>query len=176
MGLQLTPEKIQSNMPQTGHVSYDYDTVIQVLFIIKSFFNLSQFTKIRNCITCYCILIVSIKLNENAFFLQQLAQYQPASQTMIAPVTGNQNMGLMRSEVKQGIRQIIACKDEKGIMGIRVQHINKGVFVSFVQQGSPASIAGMYSCDQMFSFLRRQRIIILRIVINRNSHVCIFDI
>jgi syntenin-1 len=79
----------------------------------------------------------------------QVSLYQPASQTMIAPVTGNQNMGLMRSEVKQGIRQIIACKDGKGKMGIRVQHINKGVFVSFVQQGSPAAIAGLRFGDQI---------------------------
>ena len=79
-------------------------------------------------------------------------QYQPQSQTMIAPVTGQQNMGLMRSEVKQGIRQIIACKDSKGKMGIRVQHINKGVFVSFVQQGSPASIAGKIFLWQMLLY------------------------
>ena len=72
---------------------------------------------------------------------------------MIAPVTGNQNMGLMRSEIKQGVRQIIACKDEKGKMGIRVQHINKGVFVSFVQAGSPAAIAGiLMSCCTFIYF------------------------
>lgn len=80
---------------------------------------------------------------------QQVVQYQSPSQTMIAPVTGNQNMGLMRAEVKQGVRQIIACKDGKGKMGIRVQHINKGVFVSFVQQGSPAAVAGLRFGDQI---------------------------
>lgn len=61
---------------------------------------------------------------------------------MVAPVTGQQNVGLMRSEVKQGIRAIVACKDEKGKLGLRVQHINKGVFVSFVQKDSAAALAG----------------------------------
>jgi len=98
MGLQISQETIQQNMPSTG---------------------------------------------------QQVVQYQSPSQQMVAPVTGNQNMGLMRSEIKQGIRQIIACKDEKGKMGIRVQHVNKGVFVSFVQKGSPAAMAGLRFGDQI---------------------------
>jgi len=79
----------------------------------------------------------------------QVVQYQAPSQQMVAPITGNQNMGLMRSEIKQGIRQIIACKDQKGKMGIRVQHVNKGVFVSFVQKGSPAAMAGLRFGDQI---------------------------
>ena len=61
---------------------------------------------------------------------------------MVAPVTGQNNMGLVRAEIKQGVRQIIACKNEKSKVGLRVQHINKGVFVSFVESGSPAAIAG----------------------------------
>lgn len=77
-------------------------------------------------------------------------QYQSPSQQMIAPVTGQQNMGLMRSEIKQGIRQIIACKDEKGKMGIRVQHVNKGVFVSLVSAGSPAALAGIINPSDTF--------------------------
>jgi len=80
---------------------------------------------------------------------QQVMQYQSPSQQMVAPVTGPQNMGLMRSEIKQGIRQIIACKDEKGKMGIRVQHVNKGVFVSLVSAGSPAALAGLRFGDQI---------------------------
>merc|ERR1711991_1158757 len=35
-------------------------------------------------------------------------------------------------------------------MGIRVQHINKGVFVSFVQSGSHAAMAGLRFGDQIF--------------------------
>ena len=63
---------------------------------------------------------------------------------MVAPVTGQQNMGVMRAEVKQGVRQVIGCKDGNGKIGIRVQHIKKGVFVSFVQKDSPASMAGKF--------------------------------
>lgn len=80
---------------------------------------------------------------------QQVMQFQTPSQQMVAPVTGNQNLGLMRAEIKQGIRQIIACKDDKGRMGIRVQHVNKGVFVSLVQAGSPAALAGLRFGDQI---------------------------
>lgn len=63
---------------------------------------------------------------------------------MVAPITGQQNVGLMRSEIKQGIRPVVACKDAKGKLGLRVQHINKGVFVSFVQRDSPAALAGKF--------------------------------
>lgn len=80
---------------------------------------------------------------------QLVVQYQPASSSMVAPVTGQQNLGLMRAEVKQGVRQLIACKSGDGKMGIRVQHINKGVFVSFVQRDSPAAIAGLRFGDQI---------------------------
>jgi len=80
---------------------------------------------------------------------QQLVQYQPASRSMVAPVTGQDNMGLMRSEIKQGVRQIIACKSADGKMGIRVQHVNKGVFVSFVQKDSPAALSGLRFGDQI---------------------------
>ncbi|XP_057312425.1 syntenin-1-like [Hydractinia symbiolongicarpus] len=80
---------------------------------------------------------------------QQVVQYQPASSSMVAPVTGQQNVGLMRSEIKQGIRPVVTCKDAKGKLGLRVQHINKGVFVSFVQRDSPAALAGLRFGDQI---------------------------
>jgi len=80
---------------------------------------------------------------------QQVLQYQPASHGMVAPVTGQQNMGMMRAEVKQGIRQLVACKDQSGKLGIRVQHVNKGVFVALVTKGSPAALAGLRFGDQI---------------------------
>jgi len=80
---------------------------------------------------------------------QQIVQYQPASHNMVAPITGQQNMGVMRSEIKQGVRCVTACKDNDGKMGLRVQHINKGVFVSLVQKGSPAALAGLRFGDQI---------------------------
>lgn len=56
-------------------------------------------------------------------------------------------MGVMRAEVKQGIRMVIGCKGADGKVGLRVQHINKGVFVSFVQRDSPAAMAGKHICQ-----------------------------
>lgn len=46
------------------------------------------------------------------------------SQMQVAPVTGN-DIGLRRAEIKQGIRQIILCKDGEGKIGLRVRHVNK---------------------------------------------------
>jgi len=80
---------------------------------------------------------------------QQVLQYQPSAHGMVAPVTGQQNMGMMRAEVKQGVRQLVACKDASGKLGIRVQHVNKGVFVALVTKGSPAALAGLRFGDQI---------------------------
>ena len=68
---------------------------------------------------------------------------------MVAPVTGSQNASLMRAEVKQGIREVIACKNQDGKIGLRVRSLNKGVFVSFVLHGSPAAMAGLRFGDQI---------------------------
>lgn len=80
---------------------------------------------------------------------QEVVQYQPRSHGMVAPITGDNNMGLMRAEVKQGVRQIVCCKDGSNKMGIRVQHVNKGVFVSLVTKNSPAALAGLRFGDQI---------------------------
>lgn len=83
---------------------------------------------------------------------QQVVQYNPQGSAMTpytAPITGEANMGMMRAEVKQGVRQIICCKDQTGKVGMRVQHINKGIFVSLVQAGSPAAMAGLRFGDQL---------------------------
>lgn len=79
----------------------------------------------------------------------QVIQYQAPGHGMVAPITGEQNMGVMRSEVKQGIRQVVACKDQSGKVGLRVQHVNKGVFVALVSKGSPAALAGLRFGDQI---------------------------
>lgn len=48
---------------------------------------------------------------------------------MVAPVTGA-NKGLMRAEIKQGLREVQLCKDANGKMGLRVRHVNNvSVFV-----------------------------------------------
>lgn len=80
---------------------------------------------------------------------QDVIRYQPPSHGMVAPITGDQNMGVARAEVKQGIRMVIACKDSDGKLGIRVQAVNKGVFVSLVTKNSPAALAGLRFGDQI---------------------------
>ncbi|CAL1529503.1 unnamed protein product [Lymnaea stagnalis] len=71
-----------------------------------------------------------------------------SGQTQIAPITGN-NLGLMRAEIKSGIREVVLCKDQDGRLGLRVRHINNGLFVAFVQAGLPASLAGLRFGDQI---------------------------
>ena len=80
---------------------------------------------------------------------REVMAYSPPSSTMVAPITGQNNMGVARSEIKQGIRMITACKDGEGKLGIRVQAVNKGVFVSLVSKGSPAAISGLRFGDQI---------------------------
>lgn len=67
---------------------------------------------------------------------------------MVAPVTGS-DVGLRRAEVKQGIRELILCKDQDGRIGIRLKSIDNGIFVQLVQANSPASLAGLRFGDQV---------------------------
>ncbi|XP_069777539.1 syntenin-1 [Narcine bancroftii] len=67
---------------------------------------------------------------------------------MVAPVTGN-DVGFRRAEVKQGIRELILCKDQDGKIGIRLKSIDNGIFVQLVQANSPASLAGLRFGDQV---------------------------
>ncbi|XP_062920043.1 syntenin-1-like [Mobula hypostoma] len=67
---------------------------------------------------------------------------------MVAPVTGN-DVGLRRAELKQGIRELILCKDQDGKVGIRLKSIDNGIFVQLVQANSPASLAGLRFGDQI---------------------------
>ena len=54
----------------------------------------------------------------------QIATTPSPSQSMIAPVTGNNNKGLMRAEIKGGVRELVACKDSEGKIGLRLRHVN----------------------------------------------------
>ncbi|XP_034618868.1 syntenin-1 isoform X2 [Trachemys scripta elegans] len=67
---------------------------------------------------------------------------------MVAPVTGN-DIGIRRAEIKQGIREIIVCKDQDGKIGLRLKSIDNGIFVQLVQANSPASLAGLRFGDQV---------------------------
>ena len=92
----------------------------------------------------------------------QLAHYQPPgavvpakgtspSTHMVAPVSGQANVGLRRAEVKQGIREVTLCKDKKGIIGMCVNSESKGVFVVMVKKESPAAMAGLRFGDQILT-------------------------
>ncbi|XP_046554660.1 syntenin-1-like isoform X2 [Haliotis rubra] len=79
----------------------------------------------------------------------QVAVRQSGSGSMqVAPVTGN-NRGLARAEIKQGIREVVMCKDGTGKVGLRVRHVNNGLFVCLVQDNSPAALSGLRFGDQI---------------------------
>lgn len=42
----------------------------------------------------------------------------------VAPITGN-SVGLARAEIKQGVREVLLCKDGDGKVGLRVRSVNK---------------------------------------------------
>lgn len=81
----------------------------------------------------------------------QVAQRQSPSQGMVAPITGSANKGLMRAEIKQGIREVVLCKDQNGMLGVRVRHVNNGLFVALVTKDSPAALAGLRFGDQILT-------------------------
>lgn len=69
---------------------------------------------------------------------------------MVAPISGT-SLGLKRAEVSHGIREVVLCKDQKGKVGLRVQAINKGIFVVLVQANSPAAMVGLRFGDQLLT-------------------------
>jgi syntenin-1 len=68
--------------------------------------------------------------------------------TMVAPISSS-NPGLARAQVNHGLREVILCKDGNGRVGLRVQPINKGVFIILVQKNTPAALAGLRFGDQI---------------------------
>lgn len=67
---------------------------------------------------------------------------------MVAPVSGN-SVGLLRGQVTNGIRELIMCKGADKKVGLRVQAIDKGIFVCLVVKNSPAALAGLRFGDQI---------------------------
>ncbi|XP_783994.2 syntenin-1 isoform X1 [Strongylocentrotus purpuratus] len=67
----------------------------------------------------------------------------------VAPVTGTQNLGVARSEIKQGVREVVVCKDAKGKIGLRVRDVSKGIFITFVMKDSPGAMGGLRFGDQI---------------------------
>lgn len=81
----------------------------------------------------------------------QVAQRPSAVQTMVAPITGNDNKGLLRAEIKQGIREVLLCKDGEGRLGLRLRQVNNGLFVALVTKNSPAALVGLRFGDQILT-------------------------
>ncbi|XP_072267255.1 syntenin-1 [Pyxicephalus adspersus] len=71
-----------------------------------------------------------------------------AVNNMVAPISGS-DVGIRRAEIKQGIREVILCKDQDGKIGLRLKSIDNGVFVQLVQANSPASLVGLKFGDQV---------------------------
>lgn len=84
----------------------------------------------------------------NPASMQMSQRWTATGQSQIAPVTGN-SAGLQRAEIKQGVREVILCKDGKGLIGLRIRSLNKGLFIAFVHKESPASLAGLRFGDQI---------------------------
>lgn len=67
----------------------------------------------------------------------------------LASVTPVGDRALARAEVKQGVREVVLCKDQQGKVGICTQSIDKGVFIALVTKDSPAALAGLRFGDQI---------------------------
>jgi syntenin-1 len=72
-----------------------------------------------------------------------------ATKSNSGPVTGVANVGIRRAEIKQGVREVVVCKDGKGKVGVSLFAESKGVFVCYVKSGSPGAIAGLRFGDQI---------------------------
>jgi len=58
-------------------------------------------------------------------------------------------IGMKKAEIKAGLREVTLCKDGDGMIGLRVEDINNGIFICFVQAKSPAALAGLRFGDQI---------------------------
>ncbi|XP_052004133.1 syntenin-1 [Xyrauchen texanus] len=65
-----------------------------------------------------------------------------------APITGS-DIGVKRAEIRQGVREVVLCKDMDGKIGLRLKAIDNGVFVQLVQANTAAALAGLRFGDQI---------------------------
>uniref|UniRef100_A0A914W2U1 PDZ domain-containing protein n=1 Tax=Plectus sambesii TaxID=2011161 RepID=A0A914W2U1_9BILA len=86
--------------------------------------------------------------SSSAVAVQSKGHVVQAQTAMVAPLT-SQSLGLARANVTHGVREVIVCKDGKGKVGMRFRAVNKGIFVQFVAEGSPAALAGLRFGDQI---------------------------
>jgi len=72
------------------------------------------------------------------------ANYQP-----VARITQANDLGMVRAEVKQGVRPVTLAKNQEGKLGLAVTAIDKGLFVAFVWRDSAAALGGLRFGDQI---------------------------
>lgn len=72
-----------------------------------------------------------------------------ATKSNSGPVSGLANVGIRRAEIKQGVREVVVCKDGKGKIGVSFFAESKGVFICYVKSGSPAAMGGLRFGDQI---------------------------
>ena len=53
----------------------------------------------------------------------EVSTRQSSLNLQVAPVTGF-NKGLIRAEIKNGVREIVLCKDQDNRIGVRLRHVN----------------------------------------------------
>jgi syntenin-1 len=67
----------------------------------------------------------------------------------LVSVTPVGDKAMARAEIKQGVREVVLCKDGNGKVGLYTQSIDKGVFITLVYRDSPAALAGLRFGDQI---------------------------
>merc|ERR1712002_102724 len=72
-----------------------------------------------------------------------------ALSTMVAPISEQNAVGMKRAEIKQGLRLLVLCKNAKGLVGMRIKSVNKGIFVAHVTKDSASALAGLRFGDQI---------------------------
>ncbi|MCJ8731725.1 hypothetical protein PDJAM_G00202680 [Pangasius djambal] len=77
-----------------------------------------------------------------------LSVHSSGTSWTVAPITGN-DMGVKRAEIRQGVREVVLCKDMDGKIGLRLKAIDNGVFVQLVQVNTAAALAGLRFGDQI---------------------------
>ena len=103
--------------------------------IFSYHFGFSQGVCLRILTCCMCLC-------------QQVVARPSSMNYMVAPITGG-DIGIRRAEIKQGIREVILCKDQDGKIGLRLKSIDNGIFVHLVQANSPSSLVGLRFGDQV---------------------------
>lgn len=101
---------------------------------------------------------MGLNLSADEMALISVATINPASSSgypsgqpsasLVAPLS-SQSVGLQRAQVTHGVREVILCKDHDNKLGLKVQSINKGVFIVLVKAGSPAALVGLRFGDQI---------------------------